>query len=150
MVPSIKSDGAFYQKRWCPVLRYLSGFRKRKFIRKSLHLECCKHRICSKIELIHSNNWARWDGIQGYRLTFLHIITRFLILLTVICSICNRKMMQELEKASTVLNIIRRRRFGLVVREKHKVRELAFKEYRPSRSRYQVVPYRSGRRGLLL
>ncbi len=41
-------------------------------------------------------------------------------------------MMQELEKASTVLNIIRRRRFGLVVREKHKVRELALRSINPA------------------
>jgi len=40
--------------------------------------------------------------------------------------------MQELEKASTVLNIIRRRRFGLVVREKHKVRELALRRIDPA------------------
>ncbi len=51
---------------------------------------------------------------------------------TVICRICNRKMMQELEKASTVLNIIRRRRFGLVVREKHKVKELALRSIDPA------------------
>ncbi len=40
--------------------------------------------------------------------------------------------MQELEKASTVLNIIRRRRFGLVVGEKHKVRELALRSIDPA------------------
>ncbi len=51
---------------------------------------------------------------------------------TVICRICNRKMMQELEKASTVLNIIRRQRFGLVVREKHKVRELTLRSIDPT------------------
>jgi len=41
-------------------------------------------------------------------------------------------MMQELEKASTVLNIIRRRRFGLIVREKHKVRALALRSIDPA------------------
>lgn len=51
---------------------------------------------------------------------------------TVICRICNRKMMQELEKASTLFNIIRRRRIGLVVREKHKVRELALRSIDPA------------------
>ena len=51
---------------------------------------------------------------------------------TVICRICNRKMMQELEKASTLLNIIRHRRFGLVVREKPKVRALALRSIDPA------------------